>query len=71
MTLAKFVLLAIPGYFMQSTVISIGVCEKIKQIVRQFLWGSIGGIRKVALVKRDKCCMLLQDGGLGLRKLVP
>lgn len=50
-TLAKSVLLAMPGYFMQSTMILIGVCEKIEQIVQQFIWGSTNSIRKMALVK--------------------
>lgn len=36
-TLTKSVLLAIPEYFMQSKMILISVCEKIKQVVRNFM----------------------------------
>lgn len=36
--LAKSVLLTIPGYFMQSSMISVRVCEWIEQIMRRFFW---------------------------------
>lgn len=70
-TLAKSVLLPIPGYFMQSSLIPIGVCERIEQIVRTFVWGSSSSGNKVPLVKWETCCQPLLKGGLGLRRLVP
>lgn len=36
-TLAQSVLLAIPSYFMQTMLISKGVCVEIEKIVRQFI----------------------------------
>lgn len=51
-TLAKFVLLRILGYFMQSTMISISVCEQIEKIVRHFVSGSTTS----GLVNWDACC---------------
>lgn len=49
-TLAKSVLLTIPGYFMQAAIIPIGICEKIEQVLRRFVWGSSEGVNKFALV---------------------
>lgn len=71
MTLSKYVLLAIPSYFMQAVMVPVGIFEKIEQLVRQFMWGSMGGGRKATLVRWDTCCQPLAQGGLGLRQLVP
>lgn len=70
-TLAKSMLLAIRGYFMQPAMIPIRVCEKFEQIVWQFVWGSNSNRTKIALIKWDKCCQSPLEGGLGLWKLVP
>ncbi|KAA3471264.1 Retrovirus-related Pol polyprotein LINE-1 [Gossypium australe] len=61
-TLAKLVLLAIPGYFMQFAMIPIGTCEKIEQIVKQFVWGSTSNGNKTTLVKWDTCCQPTMTG---------
>lgn len=71
MILAKVVLLAIPSYFIQAAMVLVDICQKIKLIVRQFLWGSIDTRRKPALVKWESCCKPFSHGGLGLRRLVP
>lgn len=55
-TLAKSVLLAILGYFMQAALLPIGVCARIEQIVRQFIWGSNGKTNKTALVNWESFC---------------
>lgn len=70
-TLAKSVLLAIPGYFMRVVMILIGICEKIEAIVRQFVWGSSSTGRKMSLVKWEKCVQPKPQGGLGIRCLLP
>ncbi|MBA0760358.1 hypothetical protein Gotri_023107, partial [Gossypium trilobum] len=48
-TLAQSVLLAIPSYFMQSTLIPKGHCEEVERLVHQFVWGSSSSGQKVAL----------------------
>lgn len=62
--LAKSVLLAIPGYFMQFAMIPINTCEKIEQIVKQFVWGSTSSGNKRTLVKWDTCCQPTMTGAL-------
>lgn len=69
--LAKSVLLAMLGYFMQSTMIPLGVCAQIEQIVRKFVLGSSDGTHKTTLVKWDTCCQPVMTSGLGLRRLIP
>lgn len=39
--IAKSILLTISGYFMQSGMIPIGVCEQDKQIMRRFVWDQL------------------------------
>lgn len=39
-TLAKSVLLVVPSYCMQSTLLRVGVCREIERLVRRFIWGS-------------------------------
>ncbi|CAN1797784.1 Putative ribonuclease H protein At1g65750 [Linum perenne] len=49
-TLAQSVLVAIPAYAMQTTVIPISTCEAIDRRIRNFVWGSTNESRKVHLV---------------------
>lgn len=70
-TLAKSVLLAISGYFMQSAMVPVGVCEKIEQMVWNFVWGSTSNTRKIHLVNWDTCRRPMVKGGLVLWRLVP
>ncbi|KAL4272698.1 hypothetical protein GQ457_13G013490 [Hibiscus cannabinus] len=49
-TLAKFVLSAIPIYFMQSSMLPKSVCLDIERIVRAFIWGSTNQKRRVSIV---------------------
>lgn len=54
--LAKSVLLATPRYFIQSAMILIGVCKKLEQILRKFVWGLTSSGIKASLVKWDTYC---------------
>ncbi|KAA3478765.1 Retrovirus-related Pol polyprotein LINE-1 [Gossypium australe] len=53
-TLAQSVLLSIPTYFMQTMMISKGVCDTIEKVVRHFIGGGTGEKSKMALVGWDK-----------------
>lgn len=67
--LAKSVLLTIPGYFMQTVLIPKGICDKIEQMVRCFVWGSTTNDFKVPLVKWEDCCKSVLQGGVGMRQM--
>ncbi|KAK5811396.1 hypothetical protein PVK06_026726 [Gossypium arboreum] len=49
-TLAQSVILSILSYFMQSLRIPQELCNEIESIIRQFIWGSNGGDKQMALV---------------------
>lgn len=68
--LAKFVLLTICGYFIQTIMILVCVCDQIEQIVWRFVWGSTNNKPKVALVKWDSCCKTFSKVGIGLQRLI-
>ncbi|KAA3480419.1 LINE-1 reverse transcriptase isogeny [Gossypium australe] len=68
-TLAQSVLLTIPSYFMQSMMIPQGTCDEIESIVRQFIWGPVGGSKKMALISWNSLCQPNFCGGLGFRQL--
>lgn len=69
-TLAKSVLLSISGFFMQTVMLPVGVCEQIEQLVRHLIWGFSALGPKVSLVRWDACCQSFPTGGLGLRRMV-
>ena len=67
--LAQSILCSIPMYTMQTTLIPKGVCYRIEQLVRKFIWGGS---------KKEQCCSLIKwdvivnpndYGGLGIRKM--
>ncbi|KAA3486518.1 Retrovirus-related Pol polyprotein LINE-1 [Gossypium australe] len=68
-TLAHSVLLSIPSYFMQSTLVPKGICNSIEELMRQFIWGAADGKRKMALVGWDDICQPKVHDGLDLRCL--
>lgn len=62
-TLAKLVLLSIPNFFMQPTMIPFRVCEEIENIV-WLLRGSKNRRQKIALMDWNTCCQPISNGGL-------
>ena len=47
------------------------VAKRIEQLQRNFLWGGTNEGFKHCLVRWDIVCSPIDDGGLGVRKLVP
>ncbi|KAE8714784.1 hypothetical protein F3Y22_tig00110187pilonHSYRG00036 [Hibiscus syriacus] len=68
-TLAHSTLLAIPNYFMQTIAIPKGVCDRMEQIVRRFIWGGTRNTLKAYLVNWQTCCKPPSHGGLGIHPL--
>ncbi|CAN1825158.1 hypothetical protein LINPERHAP1_LOCUS31049 [Linum perenne] len=49
---------------MQTSLLPAYICEKIDQRIRNFIWGSDQGKRKVHLVNWDMICKLKELGGV-------
>eukprot|EP00253_Pinus_taeda_P020347 PITA_20347 len=65
--LIKAVLQSMPLYLFSILAAPKWVLKAIKQMHRNFLWGSSGPNRKWALVKWEKACLPKKAGGIGLR----
>eukprot|EP00253_Pinus_taeda_P026524 PITA_26524 len=65
--LIKAILQSLPLYLFTLLAAPKWVITAIKNLQRNFLWGSSGKNRKWALVKWDKVCLPKKSGGIGLR----
>lgn len=65
--LIKAVLHSMPLYLFSILAAPKWVLKEIKNLQRNFLWGSSGQNRKWALIKWDKACLPKKAGGIGLR----
>eukprot|EP00253_Pinus_taeda_P015299 PITA_15299 len=65
--LVKSVLQAIPIYPLSSMAVPQGVCGKIREILRKFIWGGSSNQKKWALVSWKHLIKHKEEGGLGLR----
>ncbi|KAK5811200.1 hypothetical protein PVK06_026524 [Gossypium arboreum] len=61
-TFAYSVLMAIPSYLMQSTLVLKGICNSIEELAKQFIWGAAEGKMKLALVGWNNICQLKLHG---------
>ncbi|CAN1794778.1 Putative ribonuclease H protein At1g65750 [Linum perenne] len=52
---------------MQTAFLPLSLCDKIDRKVRDFIWGSSDGVRKIHNVNWDSMCKPKSMGGLGLR----
>ncbi|CAN1800109.1 Putative ribonuclease H protein At1g65750 [Linum perenne] len=61
------VLNTLPTYAMQTTLLPEATCQEIDRKIRNFIWGSKNGERKVHLISWENVCKPKDQGGLGLR----
>lgn len=67
--LVKSVLQAIPIYPLSIMAAPLGVCSKIRENMRKFIWGGSNQQEKWALVSLKHLTKRKEEGGLGLRDL--
>jgi hypothetical protein len=71
LTLLKSTLSSLPTYYLSLFPIPVSVAKRIECIQRNFLWGGMGEDHKLHLVAWDRVCSPVQQGGLGVRHLIP
>jgi hypothetical protein len=71
LTLIKSTLSSLPTYFLSLFAVPSSVAHRIEKIQRDFLWGGIGQEFKYHLVNWRTICTPIQQGGLGLRQIIP
>jgi hypothetical protein len=67
--LLNSVLNAIPILYLSFMRMPVKVWRRLVRIQREFLWGGVGGGRKINLVKWSKVCQPKEKGGLGIRDI--
>lgn len=67
MTLAKYVVQAVPTYVMQAEEFPRGICDEVDKLRRRFIWGEEAKQRKVHLLNWEKMCKPKKYGCLGFR----
>ena len=67
----KSTLSSLPTYFLSLFAVLSSVAHRIEKLQRDFLWGGIGDEFKYHLVNWRIICAPIQQGGLGLRQIIP
>lgn len=67
--LLNSVLNAIPIFYLSFLRMLVKVWRRLVRIQREFLWGEVGGGRKINWVKWSKVCQPKEKGGLGIRDI--
>lgn len=58
---------SIPIFYLSFLKMLVGVIKKVIRIQRYFLWGGVGGGRKISWVKLSRVCHPRRKGGLGVK----
>jgi hypothetical protein len=69
-TLINSVLNVIPIFFLSFLKMPMKVWRRIVRIQREFLWGGVGGGRKISWVRWKSVCQHKANGGLGVRDVI-
>ncbi|KAF3778726.1 putative ribonuclease H protein [Nymphaea thermarum] len=67
--LIRYVLMTLPYYWMMAFRLPMVVLKKIQQACIKFMWNEGDGARHMQLVKWDRLCMPVEEGGVGIRRL--
>jgi len=67
--LLNSVLNSIPTFYLSFLKKPVNVWRKMVIVQREFLWGGVGGGRKINWVKWDTVCQLKGKGGLGMKDI--
>jgi exonuclease III len=68
-TLIKSTLSSIPTYLLSLFPLPVSVAHRLEKLQRDFLWGGIGEEKRFHLIRWDKVCLPLQNGGLAIKNL--
>jgi hypothetical protein len=71
LNLIKSTLSSLPTYFLSLFAVLASVAHRIEKLQRDFLWGGLGDEFKFHLVNWRTICAPIQQGGLGLRRIIP
>lgn len=67
--LLKSVLSSLPVYFLSIFKAPTGIISSIESIFKNFFWGGCEVSKKISWIKWDSICLLVNNGGLGVRRL--
>ncbi|KAF3782671.1 putative ribonuclease H protein [Nymphaea thermarum] len=67
--LIRYVLMTLPYYWMMAFRLPKVVLKRIEQACIKFLWNEEDGSRHMHLVKWERLCLPLDEGGVGIRRL--
>ena len=67
--LLNSVLNSIPIFYLSFLKMPVKVWKRIVRIQREFLWGGVGGWKKISWVKWDTACQSKGKGGLGVKDI--
>ncbi|PKU60028.1 Putative ribonuclease H protein [Dendrobium catenatum] len=68
--LIKSVLCTFPVYSFQSIFPTQTVCDRLHKIINKFFWRGTSSSAKIHWAAWDKCCGVLEEGGLGCKKFM-